>query len=374
MTIPTAALRLPTRPRRVPSFLTLALVLAAGCGDAETETSLPPRPVAWVAVGSSDGAVTRSFSGAASTDRILTLSFRSGGVLTGLDVRLGDGVVEGQLLAELDNVAARLAYEQARSQLNSAESQMNTARLALERTRALYEAGNAALSEYENARNAFRTAEAGHASAQRSVEIQNEQISYGRIVAPASGIIASVDVEEGENVSPGQPVAVLNAGGAMQITLGLPETVINRVRSGMQTEVAFAALPGEVFRGRVSEVSPSVDRATATYPVRVAVVDATEQIRTGMAATVTFEFAAQAGSGALIVPARAVGEDGQGRFVFVVEADERDSSTGVVRRRSVRVGRLGADGFEIVEGLGAGERVAVAGLQTLLDGQRVSVR
>ena len=355
------------------SLLAVVPVLIVGCGGGDPESTLPPRPVAWVVVGSGDGAVTRSFSGSASTDRVLTLSFRSAGVLTGLDIRLGDRVREGQTLAELDNVAARLGYEQARSQLNSAESQMNTARLALDRTRSLYESGNAALSDYENARNAFRTAEAGHASAQRSVQIQEEQISYGRIIAPASGIIASVGVEEGENVNPGQPVAVLNAGGTMQIALGLPETVINRVTQGMEVGVAFAALPADEFRGRVTEVSPSVDRTTATYPVRVAVVDATDQIRTGMAATVTFEFAATPGAaGALVVPARAVGEDGEGRFVFVIEAGTGD--VGVVRRRSVQVGRLGAEGFEIVSGLERGERVAVAGLQTLLDGQQVSGR
>ena len=362
---------IPTAVRR--SLLIVLPFLVLACGDGDPESTLPPRPVAWVAVGSGDGAVTRSFSGSASTDRVLTLSFRSAGVLTSLGIRLGDRVREGQLLAELDNVAARLGYEQARSQLNSAESQMNTARLALDRTRSLYESGNAALSDYENARNAFRTAEAGHASAQRSVQIQEEQISYGRILAPASGIIASVSVEEGENVSPGQPVAVLNAGGTMQIALGLPETVINRVTQGMEARVTFAALPGDGFRGRVTEVSPSVDRATATYPVRVAVVDATEQIRTGMAATVTFEFASSVeAAGALTVPARAVGEDGQGRFVFVIEAGQGD--VGVVRRRTVEVGRLGADGFEILAGLERGERVAVAGLQTLLDGQQVSAR
>ena len=360
-----------SRIRLVPALA--ITVVAMGCGDAEPETTLPPRPVVSQAVGVGDGAVTRSFSGAATTDRILTLSFRSSGVITRLDVRLGDRVSQGQLLAELDNVAARLAYEQALSQLNSAESQMNTARLALERTRALYESGNAALSEYENARNAYSTAEAGYASAERSVEIQQEQIGYGRILAPATGTIASVSVEEGENVSPGQPVAVLNAGGDMQISLGLPETVINRVSSGIETRVTFAALPGEEFTGRVSEVSPSVDRATATYPVSVAVVDATDAIRTGMAATVTFEFeAVDQAVGALIVPARAVGEDADGRFVFVIEGGEGD--IGTVRRRTVTVGRLGADGFEITSGLERGERVAIAGLQTLLDGQQVTVR
>lgn len=359
----------------VPLLVVSASAIVAACGGEGPESTLPPRPVAWQTVGAGGGAVSRSFSGAASTDRILTLSFRSAGVVTLLNVRLGDRVQGGQLLAELDNVAARLAYEQARSQLNSAESQMNTARLAVDRTRSLYESGTASLSEYENARNAFRTAEAGHASALRSVEIQEEQIGYGRIVAPAGGTIAQVGVEVGENVNPGQPVAVLNAGGDMQIALGLPETVINGVTSGMDARVRFAALPDQEFRGRVTEVSPSVDPSTATYPVRVAVLDASEQVRTGMAATVTFELAAPDGagaSGALVVPARAVGEDGEGRFVFVVEGDE--GGTGVVRRRAVTVGRLGADGFEILSGLSRGERVAVAGLQTLLDGQRVSVR
>ena len=69
---------------------------------------------------------------------------------------------------------------------------------------------------------------------------------------------------------------------------------------------------------------------------------------------------------------KAVGEDDQGRFVFVVEPTGDDVAE--VRKQPVTIGRLTAEGFEILEGLTAGQRVATAGLQTLLDGQRVRLR
>ncbi len=267
----------------------------------------------------------------------------------------------------------RLAYEQAVLSLNSAASQVNTARLALDRTRALYESGTASLSDYENARNAFRTAEASHESAIRSVQIQEEQVGYGSIYAPVSGTIAAVNVEIDENVQAGQTVAVLNAGSGLEIALGLPEAVIAQAAPGMVANITFTAVPNTRFSGTVTEVSPSVDPATATYPVRVVLDNPSTAIRSGMAASVSLAFPIdETLAGAMVVPAKAVGEDDAGRFVFVVESEGGDEAT--VRKRPVEVGRLTAEGFEIVEGLTAGQRVATAGLQTLLDGQRVRLR
>ena len=343
------------------------------CGGGVEEESSPLRPVIHELVGYASGETARTFSGSAATGRVVNLSFRSSGVVTQLDMVLGQRVAQGELLAQLDNVAARLAYEQAVLSLNSAASQMNTAQLALDRTRSLFEAGTAALSDYENARNAFRTAEASHESAQRSVQIQEEQVGYGSIYAPVSGTIAAVNVEIDENVQAGQLVAVLNAGSDLEIALGLPEAVIAQASPGMAATIVFTAVPGRTFSGRVAEVSPSVDPATATYPVRVTLEGPTDEIRAGMAASVTLVFPADASlQGAIVVPAKAVGEDDRGRFVFLVEPINEDE--GAVRKQPVRIGRLTAEGFEVLEGLTAGQSVATAGLQTLLDGQRVRLR
>jgi multidrug efflux system membrane fusion protein len=356
------------------SLTTAGLIaLLAGCGGDGSAPEPPLRPVVYEEVGYAGGETERTFSGTAVTGRVVNLTFRSSGVVTELNMVLGQRVRAGQLLAQLDNVAARLAYEQAVLALNGAASQMNTAQLAYDRTRALYESGTASLSDYENARNAFRTAEASHESAVRSVQIQEEQVGYGSIYAPVSGTIAAVNAEIDENVGAGQPVAVLNAGGDLEIALGLPEAVIARVAPGMEATISFTAVPGRTFTGRVSEVSPSVDPTTATYPVRVALETPDDDIRAGMAASVTLAFPADTSlQGAIVVPAKAVGEDGDGRFVFVVEPSGDGAAT--VRKQPVTVGRLTPAGFEIVSGLSAGQSVATAGLQTLLDGQRVRMR
>lgn len=347
------------------------MLFATACGG-DVEEARAPRPVRQHVVGYAGGDVVRTFSGTAQTGRIVNLSFRSGGVITQFDLRLGQAIRPGQLLARLDDVAARLAYEQAVSSANGTASQMNTAKLTLDRTSALYEVGSASLSEFESAKNSFRTAAASHESAQRSVAIQEDQIGYGLIYAPEAGTIAGVTAVINENVSAGQTVAVLNAGSGMEIALGLPESVINGVAPGMDVDVSFSALSDVAFTGRVTEVSPSVD-ATAAYPVRVTIDNPSERIRTGMAASVTFDFRTPSSrDSTLVVPHNAVGEDGRGRFVFLIEGD--GGVTALVRRQQVTVGALTADGFVILEGLTAGQTIATAGLHTLLDGQRVSVQ
>ena len=349
----------------------LSLVLVTGrCGSEEPVSEPILRPVAYQEVGNAGGARVRSFSGVAQSDRRTELSFRSSGIITRLDVRVGQTVRKGELIAELDNVEARLAHEQAVSSLNAAQSHTTTAKLAFDRVRSLYEKGSSSLGDFESAKDALRSAEASFESAQRSVDIQEEQISYGYIYAPDSGTIARVLAEVNETVSPGQSVAVLNAGREMEIAVGLPESVINGVTSGMSVNVTLPSLSNQSFAAQVTEVSPSIDPEAATYPVRIRVTEPSAEIRAGMAASVAFDLAGpRSSSEKLVVPAKAVGEDGNGRFVFVVEEEDEAA---VVRKRHVQIGELTPDGFEILDGLSLGEKVATAGLQTLLDGQRVA--
>ncbi len=356
--------------RRLSLCLCLGLLMiSASCRNEAKDPEKVLRPVQYQEVQYRGGARIRTFSGTAQTEKVIDLSFRTSGILTALNMRVGQRVTKGMLLAELDNVAARLALEQAVSALNSAASQMNTAKLNYERVRSLYEKGSASLSDFENAKNSFRTAEASFESAQRSVDIQNEQISYAYIYAPENGTIAALNAEIDENVVAGQPIAVLNAGSEMEIALGLPENVINSVRVGMDVDVSFTSLPGPFFSGRVSEVSPSVDRSSATYPVQVLILDPSEDVRSGMTADVTFDFGEPRSTGnTLVVPAKAVGEDEQGRFVFLI--DESDAAAHV-KKQPIRIGELTPEGFEVLDGLSAGQKIATAGMQTLLDGQEV---
>jgi len=347
------------------------VILLSSCGEKEVKEEVVLRPVKYTEVGYLGGEKTRQFSGTAKTEKIINLSFRSSGIITKFDMKLGQEVKKGQLLGTLDNVAARLNYEASIESKNSAESQMNTAKLSLNRVRTLYEKGSASLSDYEAAKNSYRTAVASFESSKRSVAIQQDQIRFGYLYAPEDGVIASVAAEVDENVSPGQIVGVLNAGTAIEISLGLPESVINAVKKGMKVKVSFTAIQGETFNAVITEVAPALDTNTSTYPITVMVTDSDERIKSGMAADVLFEFVDQDLTEKMIViPANAVGEDANGRFVFLVEGD-KDKAT--VKKQLITIGNLTTDGFEVKSGLSAGQKIATAGLQTLLDGQEVKL-
>ncbi|MEO1262916.1 MAG: efflux RND transporter periplasmic adaptor subunit [Bacteroidota bacterium] len=353
-------------------ILSLLTSIFCSCGEEKQPEEKFLRPVKYQEVGFTGGQKIRTFSGTAQTDKVINLSFRNTGIITDFNIKLGQKVRKGQLLARLDNVQARLAYEQAVTQLNSAESQMNTAKLSLNRVRSLYEKGSSSLSDFESAKNAYKTAQESYQSAKRGVDIQKEQINYGYLHSHEDGVIAEVLAEIDENVSPGQTIAILNAGNNMEITIGIPESVINGVKQGMDVEVDFSSIPGKKFKASVTEVAPAVDANTSTYPVMVTITDPGDLIRSGMAANVTFNFGNENGDNkSLVVPTHAVGEDSGGRFVFLIEG-EGDNAR--VKKHRVTIGKLSVEGFEIVSGLNAGQKIATAGLQTLLDGQEVRLQ
>ncbi len=352
-------------------LLALSLMIFFSCGEKKKETVTAVRPVKYQEVNYKNANQSRTFNGTAQTEKIVNLSFRSTGIVTQLNIRLGQRVRKGQLLAKLDNVQARLAYEQAITQVNSSESQMNTAKLNLNRVRSLYEKGSASLSDFENAKNGFKTAQQGYQSAKRGLDIQAQQIKFGYIYAPASGIIASVATEVDENVNAGQVIATLNAGKTMEIELGLPESIINKVSEKMPVDIQFSSLKDQVFKGIVKEVSPSASSNTATYPVKIGISNPSNMIKSGMGADVTFHFKGnKTDSQKIIVPTNVVGEDSNGKFVFILK-ENGDEVT--VQKQIVSIGELTTDGFEILKGLKVGDKIATAGLQSLLNGQKVKL-
>ncbi len=353
-------------------LLALSLTFFFSCGDKKKETSIAVRPVKYQVVSYKNANQSRTFSGTAQTEKIVNLSFRSTGIVTELNIRLGQRVRKGQLLAKLDNVQARLAYEQAVTQVNSSKSQMNTAKLNLDCVRSLYEKGSASLSDFENAKNGFKTAQQGYQSAKRGLDIQAQQIKFGYIYAPANGIISSVSTEVDENVAVGKVIATLNAGKTMEIELGLPESVINKVSEKMPVDIQFSALKDQVFKGMVREVAPSASNNTATYPVKISILTPSNLIKSGMATDVTFHFKTDKTSAQkIIVPTNVVGEDSNGNFVFVLKGQ---GDTVTVQKQKVTIGKLTTDGFEIKEGLKVGDKIATAGLQSLLNGQKVRIK
>lgn len=359
----------PVKIRRTYITLFLFLVLALACSQEQTSEQRL-RPVRYEFIDLLSSQQTNVYSGVARSDQEINLSFRISGVLTSLNMTNGKEVRKGDLLAHLDNTENQLSLEQAKSTLNSARAELFTAEANLSRTRSLYEQGISALSDYENSKSAYASAKANFESAENSVGIQKKQLSYGTIYSPTNGVIANRDVELNENISAGQVIAVLNAGQSMEVSLGLPENMINVVLLDMEVKVEFSSFQDQVFSGFVSEISPSLDVDASTYPIRISLLGNTKMLRSGMSATVSFTFDAnQGGTEKIVAPTNAVGEDDQGRFVYLVLPE--NDSVAVVKKQYIKIGALWNEGFEVESGVELGDRVATAGLQTLLNNQKV---
>ena len=130
----------------------------------------------------------------------------------------------------------------------------------------------------------------------------------------------------------------------------------------------FNALSDRSYAGTVTEVGVAAGGSAATFPVVVTLDESDSQLRPGMAAEVTFEFASGRTS-SFSIPSAAVINDEQGNFVFIARPSEGDTAT--IERRAVQTGELTANGVEILDGLTDGDRVVTAGVSVIRDGQTV---
>jgi len=97
--------------------------------------------------------------------------------------------------------------------------------------------------------------------------------------------------------------------------------------------------------------------------------ESTDAVRSGMAAEVEFRFSTGQQGERIYVPSVAVGEDRDGRFVYVIEPTE--DPFGIIHRKDVMVGTLAENGLEILSGLTEGDHLVTAGVSRIRDGQKV---
>ncbi|MEX2526718.1 MAG: efflux RND transporter periplasmic adaptor subunit [Gemmatimonadota bacterium] len=285
--------------------------------------------------------------------RTSRVGFQVAGVVASADVREGDRVRAGQLLASLDTEQYELNAEMSAAQADRAEDEFS-------RAERVFEGGGISANELHQASTAVRVARAQEAMAAK-------QLADARLTAPFDGIVAQRDLELGELGGPGRPVFTLMQLNPIQIRVGVPESEIGAVATGQRARIPIPALDGKVFEGSVRQVGVAADPASRTYLVRVQVQNPDMELRPGMIAEVELETSRT--TTGVSIPAQAVvrGPDGVLRVYVYRPGDER------VYTRRVVVGRTRGTEIEINEGLAEGDQVVVGGQHRVREGARVTV-
>jgi RND family efflux transporter MFP subunit len=349
----------------------LPLPIMISCAGDKSPPEPIIRPVRILQVFAQGGSRVRTFSGVAQAGVESKLSFKVPGTIRRLNVGVGDSVSVGQVIAELDPEDYSLKLQDADAALTQARAQERNASASYTRVRNLYENRNASKQDLDQARAAFESAVANRESIEKRHELARHQLNYTRLKAPIGGSIAACRAEANENVQSGQTVVLLTSGSDLEVQVAIPEIIIAQVKEGSPVVITFDAIPRKEFSGRVTEVGVASTQMATTYPVTVRLDGPDPAVRSGMAADVSFRFESSGGRERFFVPPVAVGEDREGRFVFIV--DPTEPGFGIARRRAVTVGDMTGRGMEILEGLADGDRVVIAGVSKIHDGLKVKL-
>ncbi|EIM29443.1 efflux RND transporter periplasmic adaptor subunit [Microvirga lotononidis] len=352
------------KPILISSIVVSAVGLLAACQEQKHAVAPAPRPVLSVVVTPQAGRIA-GFAGTVEPRYKSDHGFRVLGRIVSRDVNVGDVVRKDQRLATLDPVAYQLAVRSAQSDLASATARLENASATETRQRTLLEQKIANQAQFDAARQARETAEAGVTRARADLDKAVEQLGYTELRADFDGVITAAEVELGEVVQPGQTVVTVARPDIREAVIDLPENVGQGLRPGARFEIALQLDPSVRAAGTVREIAPQADPATRTRRMRITLDAPPESFRLGTTITATAVTQAPAD---IELPSSALLEQDGRTMVWTV-----DPATGTVSTQEVTVAARDGSSIRIQDGIAPGMRVVTAGVHSLTPNQPVKI-
>lgn len=348
----------------------LTAFLIAGCSEPPPEEVERVRAIKPYYVSEPAGGDVRRYSGTIAASDTSAMSFAVPGTVATVNVSQGEHVSAGQVLATLDPAPFELNVQGARSQLATAQANHDEKELALDRQRQLYERGWVAKAALDQAVAAFDAAEGDLNLARSRLGTAERDLANTRLVAAFDGLIAERHVEPFEEVTVGTPIFQINSDGALEVDASVPDSVIARLSVGAPVTVEVSTATGCGCAGRITEIGTE-STAANTVSVTAALLDSPRELLPGMSAEVSVVLSSTLEARGYLIPLAAIapGDEAAPGYIFKFDID-----AGVVRKVPVSGGEAVTDNFvEVVEGIAAGDIIAVAGVSFLRDGQRVKL-
>jgi RND family efflux transporter MFP subunit len=265
------------------------------------------------------------------------------GRISKIKVEVGDNVKKGQILVEMDETT----LSQQEMQLKNLETEFN-------RIDQLYQVGGVSKSEWDNVKLQLEVA-------RKSFKTLKENT---RLESPIDGVITARNYDNGDLYG-GQAILVVQKMAPVKLTINVSEQYYSKVKKGDAVSIELDAYPGEIFKGKVSLIYPTVDAMTHTFPVELNVANEDLKLRPGMFARATLNLGTL---NHVVVPDLAIDKRaGSGdRFVYVYK-------DGKVYYSKVELGQRLGDRYELLSGVENGSQIVIAGLAKLSDGKEVEV-
>jgi len=354
-------------------FLLVAVLLLTACGvevPKEVQTSYNT-----MTISKSDISVPLKYSATLKGTADVTITPQISGQLIEVCITEGQQVKKGQVLFRIDSRDAELELESAEANLLAAQAQESSAKLEYESSMNLYNKRIVSKYVLDNAENQYKQAKASVAQYKATANRARVNLSYCTIIAPVDGIIGSIPVYAGDQVSPGTYLTLLSGNAKMYAEFSVSESILEeRTHSDVkETESLLAALPDVTFlfktgaqyplKGRITSITGTVDRTTGTLTCKATFPNPDGGLYSGVQGSVVIPYDV---NGVIVVPQNAIVRLQNKSLAYKVGADSCAYSAIVET-----VGFSSERDLVVISGLEVGDVIVTEGANNLVEGQKV---
>lgn len=338
---------------------------AGGAPAANAAAASEPKPVMTVTVAEPQRetlAIALQANGNVSAWQEASVGAEVNGLrLAAVNVNVGDAVKKGQVLATFTTDTARADSLQSQASVVQAEAGYLNAKADADRARSIQDSGALSASQIAQYVTQEKVAKAQWEASKALLSATEIRFGNTTVKAPDDGLISARGATVGAVVGAGQELFRLIRQGRMEWRAEVTASEVGRIRVGQKALVTLAT--GTELSGQVRAIAPSANEQTRNILVYVD-LPRHNDLKAGTFARGVFAIGQ---SEALTAPTPAIVVRDGNNFVFVVDTASKAAA------RQVQTGRRVGERVEIVDGLKAGERVAVQGAGFLNDGDLVKV-
>jgi membrane fusion protein (multidrug efflux system) len=353
---------------------TILLLILYSCGKKEPAV-LPPQTFHVFEVKTQSIPIYEEFVGQIYGEKDIPIRARVEGFLTGIHFLEGERVQKGQLLYSIDPEPFQEKVAAEKSKVSEAKTILVQAENDLRRIEPLAEMSAVSQQELDMARAKRDAAESSLEAAEANLNIARINLGYTKMYAPIEGIIGKTEAREGEFVGKDPNPVILNTVSQLRSVrvqfflsendylkmarnyLTDEEMKLERVEGDNRAELQLILADGSLYdqKGRVDFIDRNIDASTGSILIQATFPNPDRLIRPGQFARVKVRV--RQADNAILIPQKCASEL-QGQFsVFYVNQDNK------VESRQVKISDSVGEFYVISEGLNAGDRIILEGLQ-----------
>jgi len=336
--------------------------LSTGCSNTEAKQPAPQAlPVKTETINLAAVPRADEYVATIKSRRSASIQPRVDGSLTRILAKSGDHVRAGQILMTIDPLKQQATVDQQRSTEAQKKATFDYNKTEVERQKGLYEGGVTSKQNYDLAIQAYENSKADWESAQAARVTQERELAYYNLTAPFAGIVGDIPVHIGDYVSQQTLLTTVDENADLEAYIYIPTERSRDIRPALPVQIVTSR--GETIeKTKINFVSPQVDNGLQGILVKAPVHKSLDTFRNEqlVKARVVWSTAP-----APTVPVLAVTRIGGQSFVYV--AADSDKGT-VAKQRAVTLGDTIGNDYAVTDGLKAGDKVIISGIQFLIDG------